>query len=201
MAVGVSLGFGSTKFIRVATSPDARDSLAAFAAQLQVRARLCSLLLRIDPSLADDEGNPITLRELGGPFFRGKKKQGRGIGRPHWAQAMNPTERPTVSVLEEQGRLAREDAEREMAERRVRSGGTRTASSSASAEAEAEAEKERESAREVTASRTGADSGGRESRVGRARGGVGARARARTRGGRSAAAVFTAARAAVAVDA
>jgi len=56
---------------------------------------------------------------------------------------MNPTERPTVSVLEEQGRLAREDAEREMAERRVRSGGTRTASSSASAEAEAEAEKER----------------------------------------------------------
>jgi hypothetical protein len=56
---------------------------------------------------------------------------------------MNPTERPTVSVLEEKGRLAREDAEREMAERRVRSGGTRTASSSASAEAEAEAEKER----------------------------------------------------------
>ena len=143
VAVGVSLGFGSTKFIRVATSPDARDSLAAFAAQLQVRARLRALLLRIDPSLADNEGNPITLRELGGPLFRGKKKQGRGIGPPPWAQAMNPTERPAVSVLEEQGRLAREDAEREMAERRVRSGGTRTASSSASAEAEAEAERER----------------------------------------------------------
>ena len=143
VAVGVSLGFGSTKFIRVAASPDARDRLAAFAAQLQVRARLRALLLRIDPSLADNEGNPITLRELGGPLFRGKKKQGRGIGPPPWAQAMNPTERPAVSVLEEQGRLAREDAEREMAERRVRSGGTRTASSSASAEAEAEAERER----------------------------------------------------------
>ena len=137
VAVGVSLGFGSTKFIRVAASPDARDRLAAFAAQLQVRARLRALLLRVDPSLAGDEINPVTLR--GGPFSRDKKKQSRGIGPPSWAEPMNPT----VSVLEEQGRLVREDAERGMTERRVRSVGTSTASSSASAEAEAESERER----------------------------------------------------------
>ena len=137
VAVGVSLGFGSTKFIRVAASPDARDRLAAFAAQLQLRA----LLLRVDPSLAGDEINPVTLR--GGPFSRDKKKQSRGIGPPSWAQPMNPTQHPTVSVLEEQGRLVREDAERGMTERRVRSVGTSTASSSASAEAEAESERER----------------------------------------------------------
>ena len=145
VAVGVSLGFGSTKFIRVAASPDARDRLAAFAAQLQVRARLRALLLRVDPSLAGDEINPVTLR--GGPFSRDKKKQSRGIGPPSWAQPMNPTQHPTVSVLEEQGRLVREDAERGMTERRterrVRSVGTSTASSSASAEAEAESERER----------------------------------------------------------
>ena len=139
VAVGVSLGFGSTKFIRVAASPDARDRLAAFAAQLQVRARLRALLLRVDPSLAGDEINPVTLR--GGPFSRDKKKQSRGIGPPSWAQPMNPTQHPTVSVLEEQGRLVREDAERGMTERRVRSVGTSTASSSASAEAESERER------------------------------------------------------------
>lgn len=83
---GVGLGFGSTKLLKFAASPKAKDRLMALASQLNFRARLRAFLLRMDPSLADDQDKTVTLKDLA-PLrpFKGKKKGG-GMPPPPWAK-------------------------------------------------------------------------------------------------------------------
>ena len=86
---GVGVGYGSTKLVRFAASPEAKERLAALGARasafanehLNLRAKLRAALLRFDPSLEEDEGASLGWRDLRGPL-RGDKKKKKGGWRP-----------------------------------------------------------------------------------------------------------------------
>lgn len=87
-AGGVGIGFGSTKFLRFASSGAATERIGKVLGALNPRARLRAALLKMDPSLADNEGETISLSDIPGPIF--KKRGGRGGGgppRPPWKKA------------------------------------------------------------------------------------------------------------------
>lgn len=73
-AAGVGLGFGSTKLLRYASSQEAKARLTALASRLgrwlNVRSRIRAALLRLDPSLAETEGQSFAWADLRGPFAR-----------------------------------------------------------------------------------------------------------------------------------
>lgn len=84
VATGVGVGFGSTKLMRFASSPEARSRVVSFAKNnLNVRAKLRAALLKFDPSLADEEGSTIGLRDLRGP----RRGGGRQKPAPPWRRA------------------------------------------------------------------------------------------------------------------
>jgi len=77
IASGVGLGYGGTKFMRFASSGGLSTLVLSMARPLQVKLR--DLVLRLDPSLAEEEGKALGLADLRGPFSKGQR--GRG-GRP-----------------------------------------------------------------------------------------------------------------------
>ena len=89
-AGGIGIGFGGTKFIRFASSGAATAHLGKVLGALNPRAQsgvaqLRAALLKMDPSLADNEGESLSFGDLRGPFFRrrgGGKGGGGGQGRP-----------------------------------------------------------------------------------------------------------------------
>lgn len=93
---GVAIGYGGTQWFRFAQSAVAKEQLAALFSQarallssLSPRAKLRALLLRLDPSLAEDQDKAITLRDALGPWSRlGKKKRSP---KPPWAKRTPPS--------------------------------------------------------------------------------------------------------------
>ena len=82
-AGGIGIGFGATKFAKLVRGGGLWRALASVRPPPQVavvggsaRAKLRAALLRLDPSLEENEGAALGLRDLGGPF--GKKKKRRG---------------------------------------------------------------------------------------------------------------------------
>ena len=82
---GLALGFGSTKFLRFASSGAATARVGAllgsigafYQRHVNLRSRLRAALLEMDPSLAENEGETIGFRDLRGPLGR---KRGGGMG-------------------------------------------------------------------------------------------------------------------------
>ena len=75
-SLGVGIGYGSTKLIKVAASAETRARMASLVQKFSPRKRLRALLLKWDPSLADDQDKTVRLRDLGGPF-RGRSNKRR----------------------------------------------------------------------------------------------------------------------------
>ena len=67
IALGVGIGFGSTKFVRFYFD----GWLQRAYTELRLRERMRALALRIDPSLAETEGATLSWRDLAGPKLPG----------------------------------------------------------------------------------------------------------------------------------
>ena len=89
-AGGVGIGFGGTKVFKFLQSAEGKETvgevIGATLRFLNPRARLRAALLRLDPSLAESEGETIGWKDLRGPLGKGKKKKG-GPPKPPWKRA------------------------------------------------------------------------------------------------------------------
>lgn len=69
-ALGLGIGFGATKFLKFAASGGLRGRVAAALEAVKPRDRMRAFVLRIDPSLAEREGEDLQLGDLRGPLPR-----------------------------------------------------------------------------------------------------------------------------------
>lgn len=69
-ALGLAIGFFATKFMKFAASGGLRERMATVLEAAKPRERMRALVLRIDPSLAEREGEELRLGDLRGPLPR-----------------------------------------------------------------------------------------------------------------------------------
>ena len=78
-ALGLAIGFFATKFMKFAASGALRERMASLLEVAKPRERARALVLRIDPSLAEREGEELRLGDLRGPLPR-MPGLGKGLG-------------------------------------------------------------------------------------------------------------------------